>query len=110
MMKHAAILVSGFLFALTVAFCGISPAFASDVEKGKKIYGDKKCSLCHVIGGKGDNMGPDLTHVGNQRDRDWLMKFLKNPKEVVPGAKMMAVKGSEEEITSLVDYMLSLKK
>lgn len=110
MMKHASILISGFLFALSVVFYGISPAFASDVEKGKKLYGDKKCGLCHVIAGTGGKMGPDLTDVGNQRDRDWLTKFLKNPKEVMPGAKMMAVKGSEEEIAALVDYMVSLKK
>lgn len=107
MMKRAAVLTLGFLFMFSVT---ILPAFASEMEKGKKIYGDKKCGLCHAIGGKGGKMGPDLTDVGNQRDHDWLMKFLKNPKEVVPGAKMIAVKGSEEEITSLVDYMLSLKK
>ncbi|MDC4206603.1 MAG: cytochrome c [Candidatus Manganitrophus sp.] len=107
MMKRTTVIALGFLFPFIFA---VLPAFASELEKGKKIYADKRCGLCHVIAGKGGKMGPDLTDVGNQRDHDWLTKFLKNPKEVVPGAKMMAVKGSEEEIAALVDYMLSLKK
>lgn len=110
MMKGAAVLVLGLLFVFNVMLDGISPAFASEAEKGKKLYEEKKCGLCHIVAGKGGKMGPELTDEGEKRDRDWLTTFLKNPKGVVPGAKMMPVKGSGEEITLLVDYLLSLKK
>ncbi len=86
------------------------PAQGADIEKGKKIYEEKRCGMCHAIGGQGGKVGPDLADVGSKRDRDWLVKFLKDPKGTVSGAKMMPVKATDEEITALVDYLLSLKK
>jgi len=88
---------------------GSVPAAGAEVEKGKKVYEEKRCAMCHAMNGQGGKFGPDLSHVGAKRDRDWLIKFLKDPGGTVPGAKMLPVKASEDEITALADYMLSLK-
>ncbi|MBI4714982.1 MAG: cytochrome c [Nitrospirae bacterium] len=85
-------------------------ALGADAEKGKKLYESKRCGLCHLIQGQGGKKGPDLSTVGSKRDGDWLTKFLKEPKKVVPGAMMPPVKGTDEEIADLAAYMLSLKK
>ena len=38
------------------------------LAKGVKTYGESKCTICHIIQGKGGKSGPDLTHVGAERD------------------------------------------
>lgn len=85
-------------------------AVGPEVEKGKKVFEEKRCSVCHAIGGRGGKIGPDLSDIGNERDADWLMKFLQDPKGTIPGAKMMPVKANNEELLALVDYLLFLKK
>ena len=89
---------------------GVWPAQGADIEKSKKLYEEKRCGMCHAIGGQGGKVGPDLSDVGSKRDRDWLAKFFKDPKSRVSGAKMPPVKATEEELSALVAYMLSLKK
>lgn len=95
---------------LGLAVYGPLPAAGAEIEKGKKLYEEKRCRLCHVIAGKGDKHGPDLSNVGNRRDRAWLMTFLKDPQKTIPGAKMLPVKGTEGERSALTDYLVSLKK
>jgi cytochrome c2 len=86
------------------------PAEGSEIEKGKKIYEERRCGVCHALGGQGGKVGPDLWNVANRHDRDWLVKFFKDPKGTVPGAKMFPVKATDEELAALVEYLLSLKK
>lgn len=85
-------------------------AAGSGVEQGKRLYDEKRCGICHAIGGKGGKMGYDLSDVGSKRGAEWLIKFFKDPKGTMEGAKMLPVKGTDEEISALADYMLSLKK
>jgi nitric oxide reductase subunit C len=73
---------------------------------------DKKCKLCHSIGGdagkQADKGGP-LDGVGAKRDAAWLEKYMRDPKSVMPDAKMPKLKYTDEEMKTLVDYMSSLK-
>ncbi len=39
----------------------------------------QNCAGCHTIGA-GSLTGPDLKNVAARRDRDWLVKYLQNPK------------------------------
>ncbi len=96
------IVVASFLF-LPV------PASASDLEIGKQFYQDQGCVRCHTRDGKGGKFGPDLLNTQKNRDREWLTAFLKDPKKTLPGAKMMAVKGTDAQIEALVSYLLSEK-
>lgn len=43
----------------------ISAAHTGDPVKGKKVYDKLNCSTCHRIGGKGGDIGPDLSSVGS---------------------------------------------
>src|SRR5581483_1536535 len=99
MVKRRTVLTLGLLLVWGLMQYGLMSAQGAEIEKGKKLYEEKKCALCHAVSGK-----------GGKRDHAWLVKFLKNPKEGVPGGKMPPVKGSDEEISSLADYLLSLKK
>lgn len=45
-------------------------------------YFKKNCASCHTIGG-GRLTGPDLKNVTQRKDREWLTRFMLNPKAVI---------------------------
>ncbi len=100
--------IGSVLVCVGISLLGIGLAEASEIEKGKAFYEEKRCSLCHMIAGKGGQVGPDLSGIGSRRDRAWLLKFFDNPKKVA-NANMMPVKGSTEELSALAAYLLSQK-
>jgi mono/diheme cytochrome c family protein len=53
------------------------------------------CSACHSIG-KGKLIGPDLYGVTERRDREWLVRFIRNSQEVIQSGDEYAVKLFEE--------------
>jgi ubiquinol-cytochrome c reductase cytochrome b subunit len=80
------------------------------VERGRAIYAKLSCAGCHRIHGQGAQVGPDLSFVGDARDRDWLIAHFKNPQSLVPGSIMPPTRLPEPELEDLTQYMLSLKK
>lgn len=82
---------------------------AAAIARGEKVYAEKKCAVCHSINGAGGKSGGDLSTAGAARDADWLKRFIKAPKSVMPNAKMPAFKGGEPELDAVVAYMTSLK-
>lgn len=63
------------------------PAGSSDghpienFDKGKYLFG-RQCIACHTIG-HGDNIGPDLVGVTRTRSRDWLLRMIQKPDEML---------------------------
>jgi len=48
--------------------------------RGADIYqGRGGCPACHIIAGHGRGIGPELTHVGDQRGLDYLRQSLTDP-------------------------------
>lgn len=105
-MKSEAVLLMAMLVAASVSLAQVESAL---IAKGEKVYAEKQCVVCHMIRGKGGKVGSDLSQVGTKRDEQWLWTFIKDPKSVNPQSKMMALKGSEEDLEALVAYMASLK-
>jgi len=59
--------------------------FGSGVVQGQEIedYFKRTCANCHTIGG-GKLTGPDLKNVtARGKDRDWLKRFMLNPKGMI---------------------------
>jgi putative heme-binding domain-containing protein len=53
---------------------------AGDGERGRELYlGKGACSLCHIVRGEGESLGPDLTDVGSRRAPDYLQASLVDP-------------------------------
>ena len=51
-----------------------------DPDRGGKIYQSSGgCPACHIIAGHGNGIGPELTHVGDQRGLDYLRESLTDP-------------------------------
>ncbi len=118
---------------------GVTPVQA-DPAIGQKLFSEKKCKLCHRIENPGTvfkPICPGLKGVKNRHSREWLARWLKNPKAVweengadvqdinrrffeyrgrKPGPRdsfMATVIGkqiflTDEEIRNLIDYLESL--
>ena len=55
-----------------------------DVGAGRQVYNGKgNCANCHMVGGVGGRLGPDLSTVANRRDPDELRSDLLAPNEEV---------------------------
>jgi len=79
-------------YSLATIVCFFS-GVASAQETGD--YFRQNCMNCHTIGG-GRLTGPDLKGVSERKDREWLIKFIMDPKEVISGGDAYALKILEE--------------
>lgn len=115
---------------LTQASCGVCHTAEEVADKGgarlaagKVLFEAKGCQACHKLGGRGGNLGPALDNeglkvrgmlpmAGVQGPRtlpQWLIEHFRDPQGVVAGSQMKPPQLSEEEITQLTTYMLSLQ-
>ncbi len=72
---------------------------------------DQHCGACHVVNGRGNNLGPDLSHEGGRRSLSFIQAFTTDPKSVISGSSMPAFKRdlSEQQIADISAYLYSLK-
>jgi cytochrome c oxidase cbb3-type subunit 3 len=73
-----------------------------DAVRGKDLfYGDRNCSLCHMVEGKGGRLGPELTAVGESRTRDAIMDSVRNPSRRLAWGLTEATKEFPQEYESV---------
>jgi mono/diheme cytochrome c family protein len=78
--------------ALTVLLAwAIVPAGAQETA----TFFKQNCASCHTIGG-GRLTGPDLKNVTQEKDRDWLARFLLDPKAMIDSGDPYAHKLLQE--------------
>jgi len=69
------------LVALLFIFAG--DVFSQSAAEGKSLFfNEKKCTICHSIGG-GKLIGPDLQGVVDRREKDWLIRQITQPDKMV---------------------------
>jgi len=91
------------------------PQDAAKIAAGKVVYDAQKCSMCHMIGGKGNKMSV-LDGVGTKLKADDLKTWITEPAKMEaklatkPKIKMKAYKLAPADLDSLVAYLGSLKK
>ena len=60
-----------------------------DKEAGKEIFftnGAAQCVRCHTINGKGSNVGPDLSNIGQHNNERYLLEAMIDPgATIAPG-------------------------
>jgi len=73
-----------------------SPFFSGQIlAQDTPDYFRQNCVGCHTIGG-GRLTGPDLKDLSKRQEREWLIKFLMNPKAVIDSGDSYAQKILEE--------------
>jgi len=58
------------------------------VSQGKEIFMSEGCADCHSFKGKGGELAPDLTAVGQRRSTLWIMAQIKDPTSHNPDSRM----------------------
>jgi cytochrome c2 len=105
--------------AVVFAMCWGTTAFAQDakmIERGKQVYAEQKCKMCHSVGTEGNAKGP-LDDAGNKLKAAEIKEWIVNPKEMTAKTKaerkplMKAYPNlPAADLDALVAYMQSLKK
>lgn len=115
----------GVVFVALLAVAGVGQAQAQDAAAGEKVFA--VCKACHQIGENAKNVvGPELNgvigrHSGSVAgysyspanknsnltwDEETFRKYIKDPKAMVPGTKMIfAGIKDEKKINDLVAYL-----
>ena len=69
--------------------------YGGNAAEGKKIFFERpeaSCVRCHKINGEGGEVGPDLSHVGAQKDRQYLLESVVLPnKDIAQGFESVLV-------------------
>jgi mono/diheme cytochrome c family protein len=96
---------------------GVAAGYTQDAgtARGREVYMDRKCSLCHSVAGKGNPKGP-LDGVGSRLSAADIREWIVNPKEMATrtGAKRTpAMRPYSDlpaaDLDALVAYLQSLK-
>ena len=56
-------------------------ALKLNIDKGQYLF-STRCAACHTIG-NGDKIGPDLLGVTSVRDRDWLVRIIRDSDKLI---------------------------
>lgn len=106
--------IIGALTAAGVALAAL--VSAQDAARGKAVYAEQKCKICHSIVGEGNAKGP-LDGVGAKLKADEIKQWLLTPKEMTEKAKatrkppMKAFTNlPAADVDALVAYLQTLKK
>ncbi|HWY76030.1 MAG TPA: HEAT repeat domain-containing protein, partial [Verrucomicrobiae bacterium] len=69
--------------------------FGGVASDGRQVFFDKpqaQCVRCHKINGQGGDVGPDLSKIGSQKDRRYLLESIVLPnKQIAPGFDSITV-------------------
>ena len=118
-------LVSSLMIAVVLLAASPQPAAAQDVAAGEKVFA--KCKVCHQVGETAKNfVGPVLNGLvgrpagsypgynysevnkasGITWDETTLKVYLKNPKEKLPGTKMVFPGlSADEDVANVIAYL-----
>jgi len=86
------------------------------VERGKAVYKEQKCSMCHSVADQGNKKGP-LDDVGKRLTAEELRLWLIDPKVMTektkaarkPPMPSYSAKLPKEDVEALVAYLQTLK-
>ena len=78
------------------------------VAKGKTIWSESRCSICHRVGDRGGVVGhaPALTNAGGKLKRDWIYYWLEDPRYYFSGTQMPSFRFTAEQRKNLLAYLL----
>ena len=104
------------LVLMSAAILAPKAVMAQDAAKGAQLYAAQKCSMCHMVAGKGNKMSP-LDGVGAKLKPEDIKEWIVAPDAAAAKAKSTKkpampktyAKLPPADIDSLVAYLQSLK-
>ncbi len=63
----------------------ISPEqLPGDAARGERVYQSRRCAACHIVDGKGEGFGPELSDIGARRNATHLRQTVLRPASALP--------------------------
>ncbi len=81
------------------------PAITEKVDAGKKVWHKYDCIGCHTILGNGSYFAPDMTKVTERKPKEYLRRFILDPKAIKAEAAMPKLGVTEEEVDNLLAFL-----
>jgi ubiquinol-cytochrome c reductase cytochrome b subunit len=75
---------------------------------GIAYFRNEKCISCHVVGGHGTAVGPDLTKIAIHKNAAWMIQHFKRPAAMRPGSSMPSIQLTDAQLNSLAAFLLKL--
>lgn len=77
------------------------------VANGARLFRDKGCQSCHIVGKTGGYVGPPLGEAGDRLQSEWIAFWLDNPQQWRREARCPNYGLSQDEIRDLTAYLSS---
>jgi mono/diheme cytochrome c family protein len=102
-------------YVLQVAQSRTAPAVEAslptgDPQQGKALVSGLGCLGCHRIDQEGADLAPELTRIREKVGRDWLPRWLRDPRALDPKTPMPNLRLSEEELSHLTAFLVTLRR
>ncbi|MDH3889468.1 MAG: cytochrome c [candidate division Zixibacteria bacterium] len=82
-----------------VLLLSMAPSVRGQIDIAQ--YFKQNCANCHWIGG-GRLVGPDLKNVSQRQDRNWMIRFILDPKSMLDAQDPVAMKLKDESNGALM--------
>jgi len=82
-----------------------APEITEAVDAGKKVWHKYDCIGCHTILGNGSYFAPDMTKATVRKPKEYLKKFILDPRAVKPKTVMPKLGLTEEEADNLIAFL-----
>lgn len=84
---------------------GRAPEITEEVNAGKKVWHKYDCIGCHTIFGNGSYFAPDMTKTTERKPKEYLKKFIMNPRAIRADASMPVLGITEKEADDLLAFL-----
>jgi len=78
---------------------------STEVKKGFLAF-RRYCLSCHTIHQEGGGKAPDLTQATKTHKKDWLKKFIDNPRSLRPESKMVQFNLNHRSREKTIDHII----
>jgi nitric oxide reductase subunit C len=79
------------------------------VVSQRPVVFNQMCTACHAVAGQGGRVGPALDGVGKKFDKNYLVKWLKDPASIKADSKMPKLPLTDQNIEDVANYLSGLK-
>lgn len=77
------------------------------LPEGELLLYRKQCLACHQYRDQDGRIAPDLTYIGQIRNKDYVARFLANPSYLIPDAHMPRIAMDPQDEQRLLEYLAS---
>ncbi len=84
------------------------PADADAARRGERLFATLGCRSCHIVGGSGGYVGPDLSDTGRRLKPAWIEAWLSAPDKWKPDTLQPNYGLKPEEVRDVVTYLMTL--